>query len=138
MPERADHYRRSDIIRLRISYALSAILIFLSEIVIAAFVHDALIRPYLGDSLAVALVYCTVRAIASLGVRWSVATALAAACAIEFGQLFHLANLLGLGHCRIARVVLGTGFDPADFLAYAGGAAAILLTEAVRARRARS
>jgi len=33
-------------------------------------------------------------------------------------------------HNRLVRVVLGTGFDPADFLAYAGGALAVIVVEA--------
>ncbi|MDB5676221.1 MAG: hypothetical protein JWM65_3203 [Sphingomonas bacterium] len=113
---------------------MAAILVLLIEIAIAAFVHDALVRPYLGDSLAVVLVYLALRAATQLGVRWSAATAFAVACAIEFGQLFHAADMLGLGHYRVARVVLGTGFDPADFLAYAGGGVAVIAVEAVRRR----
>lgn len=119
----------------RTSYALAAILVFLAEIAIAAFVHDALVRPYLGDSLAVVLVYLAIRAITPLGPRRSVAAAFAIACAIEIGQWFHLADLLGLGHVRVARIVLGTGFDPVDFLAYAGGAVAVLIAESARRRR---
>jgi Protein of unknown function (DUF2809) len=122
----------------RTAYAVAAILFFLTEVAIAALVHDAIVRPYLGDSLAVVLVYCAVRAATPLGMRWSAAAALALACAIEIGQWFHLADLIGLGHIRIARIVLGTGFDPTDFLAYAGGAVAVLIVEAARQRLGRA
>jgi hypothetical protein len=115
---------------------MAAILVLLIEIVIAAFVHDAFVRPHLGDSLAVVLVYLTLRAATPLDIRWSAATAFAIACAIEFGQLFHAADMLGLGHYRVARVVLGTGFDPADFLAYAGGGVVVIAVEAALRRRA--
>jgi hypothetical protein len=54
---------------------------------------------------------------------------------IEFGQLFHVADLLGLGQYRLVRVVLGTGFYPADSLAIAGGAVAVIAVEAFRRRR---
>jgi len=120
---------------LRTNYALAAVIVFLIEVAIAAFVHDALVRPYLGDSLAVVLVFLAIRAITPLGPRRSLAAAFAIACAIETGQGFHLADLLGLGRVRIARVVLGTGFDPVDFLAYAGGTVAVLIAESTRHRR---
>ena len=110
---------------------MAAILVFIIEVVIAAFVRDAFVRPYLGDSLAVVLVYLALRATTPLDVCWSAATALAIACAIEVGQWFHVADLLGLGHYRLARVVLGTGFDPADFLAYASGAGLIIMVERI-------
>ncbi|MDB5710901.1 MAG: hypothetical protein JWL96_2971 [Sphingomonas bacterium] len=113
---------------------MAAIFVFLIEVGIAAFVHDALVRPYLSDSVAVVLVYLAVRATTPLDIRWSAATAFGVACAIEFGQLFHAADMLGLGQYRVARVVLGTGFDPADFLAYAGGGAAVLAAETVGRR----
>lgn len=119
----------------RASYAIAALLVFAIEVIIAAFVHDAVVRPYLGDSLAVVLVYFAIRAATPLGMRASAAAALAVACAIEIGQWFHLADLLDLGHVRIARIVLGTGFDPADFLAYAGGAALVVAVESARRQR---
>ena len=127
--------QRSHAITFRASYALAAILVFLVEVAIAAFVHDAIVRPYLGDSLAVVLVYLAIRAVAPFGARTAVVAAFAIACAIEIGQWFHLADLLGLGHVRIARIVLGTGFDPADFLAYAGGAVAAMIVERIRRQR---
>jgi len=123
---------RSRIITSRASYAVAASLVFLVEVAIAACVHDAVVRPYLGDSLAVVLVYLAIRAVTPFAMRWSAAAALAVACAIEVGQWFHLADLLGLGHVRIARIVIGTGFDPADFLAYAGGAVAVVAVETAR------
>lgn len=116
---------------------MAAILVFIVEVAIAAFVHDALVRPYLGDSLAVVLVYLALRAVTPLDIGRSVAIALVIACMIELAQWFHLADRLGI-HDRLVRLVLGTGFDPADFLAYAGGGAATLLAETKLRRRRRS
>ena len=115
---------------------MAAILVFIVEVAIAAFVHDALVRPYLGDSLAVVLVYLAMRAVTPLDIGWSAAIALVIACAIELGQWFHFADRIGF-HDRLLRVILGTGFDPADFVAYAGGAAATLLAETKLQRRRR-
>jgi len=117
---------------LRPSYALATIAVLGIEIAIARFVHDDLVRPYLGDSLAVAGVYLALRAVTPLRVVTAVAIAFAFACAIEVGQFFHLVDLLGLGTNRVARIVLGTTFALTDFVAYAGGAACVLAIERAR------
>ena len=120
---------------LRPSYALATIAVLGIEIAIARFVHDEFVRPYLGDSLAVAGVYLALRAVTPLRVVTAVAIAFGFACAIEVGQFFHLVDVLGLGANRVARIVLGTTFALTDFVAYAGGAICVLAIE--RARRFR-
>ncbi len=39
-------------------YFFSTLLLFATEIFIAAYLHDAVIRPYGGDFLVVILIYC--------------------------------------------------------------------------------
>ncbi|MCC2975784.1 DUF2809 domain-containing protein [Sphingomonas sp. PL-96] len=130
--------------RFHAGYAAAALLVFLLEVAIALWVRDRMIRPYLGDSLAVVLVYLTLRAATRLSVPSAIAAALAIAFAIELSQWFRLVNTLGLANNGIARVVLGTGFDLHDFAAYLLGGGLVLIGEAVlrasrrsRARRRR-
>ena len=104
------------------------------EIAIARFVHDDLVRPYIGDSLAVVAVYLALRAVTRLRMVSSVTIAFTFACGIEVGQFFHLVDVLGLGANRVARIVLGTTFGLMDFVAYASGAACVLAIETARAR----
>lgn len=115
-------------------YALATIIVLGIEIAIARFAHDDFIRPHLGDSLAVVAVYLALRAVTPLRVVPAVAIAFAFACAIEVGQYFHLVDLLGLGSSRVARIMLGTSFELADFVAYAGGAVCVLAVEGLRKR----
>ncbi len=107
-------------------------MLFAVEVIIALFVHDRFVRPYLGDVLAVVLVYCGLRALFALGPWPAAGIAFAVAAAIEFGQWFGLLDLLGLRGNAVARVVLGTGFDWKDFLAYGAGAALALIVEGRR------
>lgn len=44
-------------------YALAFGLLLLLEALIAVFVHDRFVRPYLGDVLVVVLLYCLARAV---------------------------------------------------------------------------
>jgi len=109
-------------------YALAAVLLLAVEVVIALFVRDRFVRPYLGDVLAVMLVYCGLRAVLSLRVLPAALLAFAIGAVIEFGQAIHVLDLLGV-HDRVARVVLGGSFEWLDFVAYAAGAVAVLAIE---------
>lgn len=106
----------------RPGYALAAVLIFAIEVVIALFVRDAFVRPYLGDVLAVILVFVAIRAVFPVGSGPAAAIALSVAVIIELGQLVGILDILGLAHHQWLRIVLGTGFDLRDLLAYAAGA----------------
>ena len=117
---------------LRIGYAVATVAVFAIEVLIALFVHDGVIRPFGGDVLAVILVYLGLRAVTPLRVMPAVVVALLIAAAIEFGQLFHLLDALGLRGNRVARIVLGGSFDLKDFVAYGLGGLGAVLAEAMR------
>ncbi len=116
----------------RPAYALATALLFVIEILIALYMHDALIRPYGGDILAVVLVYLGLRTVTPLSLGKAVILALIIAFAIEFAQLFHVLDQLGLGHNRLLRVVLGGVFDVKDLACYVAGAAAAWTVETTR------
>ncbi|ESQ91262.1 hypothetical protein ABAC460_06770 [Asticcacaulis sp. AC460] len=116
-------------------YALAAALVFAVEVLIALFVRDGFVRPYLGDVLAVVLVYLTLRAVTRLNIAAALIATLAIALAIELGQLLGLTDLLGLRGNRLAQVVLGGSFDPKDLVCYAVGGIVIAVFEALRGKR---
>jgi hypothetical protein len=101
------------------------------ELYIALAVDDAFVRPYVGDTLAVVLLY--VAALSVLDVRRSGAAlgALAVAWLVELGQYMHLVDRLGLAEVAFARVVLGTFGDVRDLVAYTAALPLIALTERV-------
>lgn len=115
-------------------YALVALVLLAIEVLIALFVSDAFIRPYVGDALAVAFVYCALRAATPLRLWPALSISYAIACAVEAGQYFHLLDHLGLANNTIARTLFGYGFELADFVAYAAGAAGVLVVEAALRR----
>jgi hypothetical protein len=118
-------------VTVRPGYALAALLVLLLEVAIALWVHDRLIRPHLGDSLAVVLVYCVLRTSTRLRVVSAVLAALAVAFMIETAQFFGLVEASGLAHSTVARVSLGTSFDPQDLLAYVLGGLLVIMFETV-------
>lgn len=111
-------------------YLLLAALLLLVEIGIALFVHDAIVRPYIGDFLAVIFLYCLLRSFLAFRVVPLVLLALGLAFLVEFGQYFHLLSHLGLQHVRTARIVFGNSFSWLDMITYTAGAAAVLAWEA--------
>jgi hypothetical protein len=99
------------------------------EVFIAAFLHDRIVRPYVGDLLAVVFLYCLVRSVVTTPVRPTVAAVLLVAYGIEVLQYLHLLTYVGLQHSRLAAVVLGNHFEWGDMLAYTLGALGILAAE---------
>lgn len=122
----------AEILTPRLRYGLAALAVFAVEVLIALFVRDAVVRPYVGDVLAVVLVYLGLRAVTPLKLVPAVVLALAVAVMVELGQLFHLLDALGLAHDRMARVVLGGVFDLKDLACYAAGAVCVLVVERLR------
>lgn len=115
--------------RPRTIYLVAAIFLFAIEVVIALFVRDAFIRPYIGDVLAVALVYAALRAVTPLMLGSAIAITLTIALVIELAQAFGLLGALGLRDNVLARTVLGGDFDWLDLAAYAAGAMVIVVVE---------
>jgi len=96
------------------------------EILIARYVHEGFVRPYLGDTLATVLLYCLLRSFWQAPVGRVVLVALLASYAIEAAQALHLLAWLGWQQSRVARLLLGSQFAWADMLAYTLGAGAVL------------
>ncbi len=113
----------------RRSYAVVALVLLGIEVVIALFVRDAFIRPYVGDVLAVMLVYTGLRAVAPIGTIPAITATLAIAFAIEAAQALNLLGALGLSGNALARTVLGGSFDWLDIGAYMAGAVIVLAIE---------
>jgi hypothetical protein len=107
------------------------------EVFIAAFLHDRIVRPYVGDLLAVVFLYCLVRSVVTTPVWPTVAAVLLVAYGIEVLQYLHLLTYVGLQHSRLAALVLGNHFEWGDMLAYTLGALGILAAEQVRVISAR-
>ncbi len=99
------------------------------EVLIAMFVHDRIIRPYIGDVLVVILMYCFVRSFLNIKILTATLLVLLFAFSVETLQYFDLVEKTGLKHSKIARIVLGSSFELTDFAAYTIGAVLVLVTE---------
>lgn len=117
--------------KFNLKYFALAVLLFITEVLIALYMHDAFIRPYGGDVLVGILIYCCVKSFLNTPVMQTALTVLAFCYAIEIGQYFHYVELLGLQNSKLARIVMGVGFSWMDMLCYTAGMLIVLLTERI-------
>lgn len=113
-------------------HALLSLLLFSIELLIGTQLDDAFIRPFVGDLLVVVLIYCLLRTLLEIPCYPLAIGVLVFAISVETGQYFHLAELLGVGHIRLARIIIGSTFDPKDLLAYLLGTVLIMASHAAR------
>jgi hypothetical protein len=106
-----------------------AILIFFIEVLIALFVHDSFIRPYLGDVLVVILIYCFLKSFLKLPVLSVALFVLLFSFTIEFLQFLNIVEKLHLEKSKMARTVIGTSFSWIDLLTYIIGIAIVIIIE---------
>lgn len=111
------------------NYFILAIFLFISEVLIALYVHDNFVRPYLGDVLVVILIYAFIKSFVKLPVLPVALFVLAFSFTIEVLQYFRIVELLGLGHSALARTVIGTSFAWIDLVAYTAGVVIVLVVE---------
>lgn len=115
--------------RVDLNYFISTVLLFITEVLIALFVEDNFVRPYLGDVLVVFLMYCFIRTFLKIAVLPVVVFVLLFSFTIEFLQYFNFVAIIGLEKSRLARTVLGASFSWQDLAAYTIGAILIVVTE---------
>lgn len=116
-------------LRLRLIYAAAFVVLLLIEILIALFVRDAFIRPYGGDILITVLLCCFVRIFFPERVRLLPLWVFLFSAAVEIGQYFDYASILGFTEPGIIRTILGSSFSPADLLCYAAGCILFAIAE---------
>ena len=105
----------------RIIFALLFITVLLSEILIALFVNDNFVRPYVGDMLVTVLICSFFRVFIPKGAKLLPVYVFLFAAAVEVCQYFDIVKLFGLEGNRFISVLLGRTFSLADILCYAVG-----------------
>ena len=121
----------------RIGFAALFLGLTLIEVLIALFVHDTFIRPYVGDMLVVMVLYGFVRIFIPDDAHWLPAALFLFAAGIETLQYFDFVSHLGPLNTRFTRILLGGTFDVKDLLCYAAGCAVLGGVEWLRWRRSK-
>ena len=115
----------------RFAYAITFLVLLITEVLIALFVRDDFIRPYGGDILVTVLICAAVRIVFPTGVRLLPLWVFLFAAGVEIGQYFDFVTLLGLGNIAFFRILLGTSFSFVDLICYAAGCVLFWLGEKI-------
>lgn len=99
------------------SFLIASILFFV-EVIIALFIKDKIIRPFVGDILVVIFVYYFIKSFIKVKPINIAIFTLLFSFLIEFLQYFNFVNLIGLGHNKAARIIIGTSFSWIDLVCY--------------------
>ncbi len=115
---------------IHVYYAIGFLILFGVETLIALFVHDGFVRPYLGDVIVMPTLYCLLRTVLPLSVyhklhqkriSWWICLLFVFAVCVEVLQGIHIVEHLGLSGNAAARTVIGTSFEWADLICYFAG-----------------
>lgn len=107
------------------------------EVLIALFVHDDFVRPYIGDALVVGVLYCLIRIVFPNQCRLLPLWIFLFSAGVELLQGIGLADLIGLSESSVLRILLGSVCDWWDILSYAVGCLVLAGIEILRFRRER-
>ena len=113
----------------RKTYFILTVLLFITEVLIAIYVRDKVIRPYIGDYLVVILLYSFVRSFLNMSVWVTGISVLLFSYLIEILQYFRIVEVLGLEYSRVASIVIRSSFEWMDLVAYTAGFLTIMCVE---------
>ena len=115
--------------RFNLNYFLLALLLFVTEVLIALYVHDQIIRPYFGDVLVILLMYYAFKSVLDFPVQPTAILVLMIAFILEGLQYLNIVEKFGLQDHRIIATVIGTSFSWVDLGAYMIGFFLVLILE---------
>ncbi len=114
-------------------YFIIAVVLFIIEILIALYVNDRFIRPYVGDFLVVIFLYCLISAFLNAPMLKIALGVLLFAYVVELMQYLDFIGNVGLKNSKLVNVVLGNQFAWIDMLAYTLGIGLVIVVEKYRA-----
>lgn len=106
-----------------------SLIIFIVEVIIALYINDKIIRPFVGDILVVIFIYYFIKAFINIKPIYIAIFTLIFSCIVEILQYFNFVNIIGLGHNKAARIIIGTSFSWIDLLCYLIGFLCLFLLD---------
>lgn len=120
--------------KVRLKYLALFVLLTAVEVLIALFINDSFIRPYLGDVIVVWVVYCFVQIF--IAKKFNSYVVCGGVCIfavlVEFMQGINIVKILGLENSPFFRTLIGTHFDVKDIICYIVGCIIIALAITVK------
>lgn len=121
--------------KIKLTYFLIFIALLATEILIALFVHDGFVRPYIGDVLVVGVICALLRIFIPEKIRLLPILTSAFAAGVELLQLFDFVDIIGLSGSRFFSILLGRTFDIKDIVCYIIGGLIFFAAENLARRK---
>lgn len=121
--------------KIRLAYVAVTLLLMITEVLIALYVRDNFIRPYVGDVLVVILIYTFIRIFIPEKCRILPILVFIFAACVEILQYFDLVSILGVENNTFLRILLGSVFDFKDIVCYAVGCIVLGIYEIIRVNK---
>lgn len=115
--------------KINLKYLAAFFILFITEVFIALFVKDKIIRPFIGDVLVIVLMYTFIRGVMQKPIKRLPIYLFLFAVMVEITQYFHLVDRLGLKDNKIMATIMGTSFDVRDILCYFAGTVILIIWE---------
>ena len=116
----------------RIKYVFAFLGIVFIEVIIALYIHDKIIRPYIGDVLVVFAVYYLVKIFVPKRHILLPVYVFLFAVIVEMLQYVRIVEILGLQDNSFFKVLIGSVFDWKDIACYAAGCIILEIWEITR------
>lgn len=111
---------KSEAFKKRLVFLAVFVFLFFIEVLIALYVHDDFVRPYVGDMIVTVVVWAFARIVFPDRFKLMSLYVMIFAILVEVGQYFNYVDLLGITN-PILVTMMGTSFAWADIACYAVG-----------------
>lgn len=118
--------------KINIKYLIAFIIVFLIEVVIALFVDDRIVRPYIGDILVIILMYTFIRGFIKKEIKFLPIYLFIFAAFIEIMQFFNIVEMMDLQDSKILSVIIGSTFDMKDIICYFIGSIILMIWNRIK------
>ena len=104
--------------QINMKYILAFLILLITEIIIALFIRDTIIRPYIGDVLVVILMYTFIRGLTQKPLKFLPIYLFFFASIVESAQYFNIVDTLNLQDNKVITTIIGSSFDIKDIFCY--------------------
>ncbi len=121
----------------RFVYIILTIVCFiLCVLIVKLFSRDLFIRGLIGDFLIVIMIYCLIKSIIDYKPLTVAMVTLLSAFFTELLQYMEIIKYVGLEQSEIAKLIIGSTFDPSDMVAYTLGVVVVYFIDRIIVTRA--
>lgn len=113
--------------KINVKYLIGFIIVFLIEVIIALFIHDKIIRPYIGDILVIILMYTFIRGFIKRQIKFLPIYLFIFATFVEVIQFLNIVELMDLKNSKVLSVIIGSTFDMKDIICYFIGSIILMI-----------